>query len=318
METDHIIYVAGHKNPDTDSVASAIAYAYLLRQTGMNAIAVVSGQVNQETEYVLECFGIASPAVVDQADGKQFILVDHSSYTQAIDGMEKAEVIGIIDHHAIGDVQVNDPNAVLYAPVGATATLVFRMYQKYNTAITKDMAGMMLAGLLSDTRNMKRNVTEEDLCAYNALIAIADIEDINAFYQHMSEAITSYGNLSDREIFYSDFKKYETDGKTFCISDVNAFGEDKVKELADRMYSVMVSEFENMETDMAFVILNNKTDTTGENGMYMLAYGNKATELLDSIFHNYDGERYFVFQKNLSRKTTVVPAIQKALKEDRI
>ncbi|MBR4163696.1 MAG: DHH family phosphoesterase [Solobacterium sp.] len=311
MESKQDIYVTGHRNPDTDSVACAIAYAYLLRQTGVNATAASSGPVNQETQFVLDYFNIPAPVIIDHAEGKKFILVDHSSYAQAMKGMDQAEVIGIIDHHQIGDVEVVNQGNIIDAPAGAASTLVFLQYQTHGVVIPRDMAGIMLAGILSDTRNMKRNVTKEDQDAYEKLVEIAQIKDIDAFYRNMSGAIASYGNLCDKDIFFSDYKKYETDGKTFCISVVNAVNEEQCRELGDRMYAVLIEEFENLKTDMGFIIINNLSDDEKENKMYMMAYGNHAEEFLNGIFHNYDGERYFVFAENLSRKTTIVPAIMK-------
>jgi len=314
MESKQDIYVTGHRNPDTDSVACSIAYAYLLRQTGVNAIAASSGPVNQETQFVLDYFNIPAPVMIDHAEGKKFILVDHSSYVQAMKGMDQAEVIGIIDHQEIGDVKVMNQENIINEPLGAASTLVFLQYQMHGVVIPKDMAGILLAGLLSDTRNMKRNVTKEDQDAYEKLVEIAQIKDIDAFYQNMSGAIASYGNLRDKDIFFSDYKKYETDGKTFCISVVNAVNEEQSRELAKRMYAVLIEEFENLKTEMGFIIVNNLSNEEGENKMYMMAYGNHAEELLHGIFHNYDGERYFVFPENLSRKATIVPAIMKAIK----
>ena len=236
---DEITYVIGHKSPDSDTVGSAIAYANLLNEIGIRAEAVVSAAVNNETQYALDAFGIAPPPVMDHAEGKQFVLVDHSTYTQAIDGMEDARVVGIVDHHGIGDVETSEQIIVRSAPAGAAASLVFLSYRECGVPVTQDMARIMLMCILSDTRNMTRHVTSVDQSAYDTLTEIAAIEDIDALYEGMARAGVSYGDMTDLEIFHSDYKEYEVDGTTFYIGDVNAFGEEDVREMADRMYQVM-------------------------------------------------------------------------------
>ncbi len=156
---DDTTYVIGHKSPDSDTVGSAIAYAYLLNQLGIKAEAAISEEINGETKYALDYFGIAVPAEIKDATGKQFVLVDHSTYSQTIDGMDSAQIVGIIDHHGIGEIEVSDLINVRSAPVGAAATLVYQSYKECGVDIPKDMAQVMLMALLSDTRNMKRDVT---------------------------------------------------------------------------------------------------------------------------------------------------------------
>lgn len=310
---DETTYVIGHKNPDSDTVGSAMAYANLLTEIGISAEAVVSGPVNNETRYALDAFGIDPPPVMDQAEGKQFVLVDHSTYPQAIDGMENARVVGIVDHHGIGDVATNEQIFVRSAPAGAAATLVFLSYQECGVAISKDMARIMLMSILSDTRNMARNVTAADRKAYDTLKDIAEIKDIEALYQGMAEALTSYGDMTDWEIFQSDYKEYEAGGVRFCMGDVNAYGEEKVRDLAERMLRVMADQYETMGLDMLFVKVNNKSDDESENMMYMAAYGPGAEDLLQGIYLNREDTGLFVFKDNLSRKSDLIPAMSEVL-----
>jgi len=118
-------YVIGHKSPDADTVGSAIAYADLLNKLEINAKAVVSGPINGETNYFFNLFGIKSPEILTKAEGKQFVLVDHSNYLQAIDGMKSARIVGIIDHHNVGDVLSSEPIYSRFAPVGAAASIIY-------------------------------------------------------------------------------------------------------------------------------------------------------------------------------------------------
>jgi manganese-dependent inorganic pyrophosphatase len=312
---DAITYVIGHKNPDSDAVGSAIAYAYLLNEIGIPAEAAISGPVNNETGFALDFFGIEAPPVIDNAAGKQFVLVDQSAYSQAIDGMAQARIVGIVDHHGIGDVSNSEFINVRSAPVGATASLVYQTYMECEVPIPRDMARVMLMSLLSDTRNMARNVTAIDRDAFDRLKEIADIADPDAFYQQMAEAIASYGDMSEWEIFRSDYKEYNEAGFTFGIADVNAFGEKAVRAMADRMHQVMEERYESMGLDMLYTIVNNKGDDESENMMYMTAYGEGAAETLQEAYGNNDGALYFIFKDNLSRKKDIVPAIVDVLEK---
>ncbi len=312
---DEITYVIGHKNPDSDAVGSAMAYAYLLNEIGIRAEAVISDPINNETAYALEFFGMEAPEIMSAAEGGQFILVDHSAYSQAIDGMEEARIVGIVDHHGIGDVTNSEFINVRSAPIGATASLIYLMYQECEVDVPQDMARVMLMSILSDTRNMTRNVTAFDQSAYDSLKEIADIGDVDAFYQNMAEAIADYGDMTEEEIFYSDYKEYEEAGVKFGIADVNAFGEEAVREIADRMYTFMEENYESMNLDLLYVKINNKGDDENENMMYMLAYGEESVDVLQEAYDLYDGERYFIFKDNLSRKKDVVPAITAVLEK---
>ena len=307
------VTVIGHKNPDTDSVCSAIALAEMLSAAGIHAIAARAGRLNNETKYILDLFGVQEPELITRAEGQSFILVDHSTWSQAIDGMRGAEIQGIIDHHAGRDIESDHVMYVRCEPAGAAATLVYREYKKRKIMVPEKTAGLLLAAILSDTRNMKRNVTEADQEAFEALKAYSGIADTDVLYAKMKEALVSYGDMSDQEIFFSDYKEYETEGIRYCVADTNAYGEEAVKELAVRMHEMLKQHFESSSLQYAFSLINNKSDDPEENGMYMTAYPEEAAQILQEAFGTCDGTLCFVFRNNLSRKADVVPAINKIL-----
>lgn len=302
-------YVIGHKNPDSDSVGSAMAFAHLLRELGIEAEAAVCGAVNNETQFVLDTFGLEAPEVLENAEGRRIALVDHSSYAQAVPGAEKAIITAVLDHHGMGDIADGTLFWVRSAPVGATASLVFLTYMECGVEIPEDMARVMLMGILSDTRGMARNVSALDRIAYDTLVEIAQILDSDALYSSMAGALASYGEMDDLAIFMSDYKEYSAGGKRFGVAVANAFGEEEVRLMAERMDALMEEVRAERDLDMLFVIVNNKGSDKSENMMYMLAFGDGAEELLEMLYHNSDGDHYHVFKENLSRKTSVVPAI---------
>ncbi|MBE5807116.1 MAG: hypothetical protein E7317_02115 [Clostridiales bacterium] len=310
---DQVTYVIGHKSPDSDTVGSAMAYAYLLDSIGISAEAVVSAPVNSETRYALETFGLEAPPVMDDAAGKQFVLVDHSRYTQAIDGMEDARIVGIVDHHGIGDVAVDAQISVRCAHVGATASLVYMAYRECEVDIPTDMARVMLMSLLSDTRNMTMNISAADRAAYEGLVQAAQIEDPDALYRGMEEASISYAGMDDWEIFRSDYKEYDVEGATFAVACVNAVGTDAMKDMSDRMLAQMEEHYGEIGLDMLFVLIENKSEDEGEPRTCMAAFPEEAEMILEKVYGGKDASGYYLFEEAFMRKRDLIPALMDAL-----
>ena len=207
------IYVTGHKSPDSDTVGSSIAYADLLRQLGYDAKAVVLDNINKESEYILNKAGMDVPEILDDASGKNMVLVDHSEYTQSVNGLENATIISIIDHH--NDGAVTTGNQIIYdaRPLGSTATIIWLRYRNYGLEPDKQIAAVMLGAILSDTDNLiSVSTTFSDREAVKALSDIADIRDTDTFYEEMHKAKLYYEGMGEEGNLYIDYKKYEVGG----------------------------------------------------------------------------------------------------------
>ena len=309
---EDVTYVIGHRHPDSDTVSAAMAYANLLNALGVKAQAAVAGDINNETRYALECFGIEPPQVIDDATDRQFVLVDHSAYTHAIDEMPLARIVGVLDHHGIGSVQNSEFISVRSAPVGSTATLVYLSYLECEVPISRDMARIMLMGILSDTKNLTSNTTAMDQLAGQDLTALSDIEDVDALYRGMQEAAANYDGMSDIDIYMTDYKEYTAAGLSFGVGDVRANGEAAMAQMCDRMLSAMAEHYESIGLDMLFVKVNNVSGNEGENQSYMVAYPETAQALLGQCFGDFDG-KYLVFREYQSRKKAIIPALTAAL-----
>ncbi len=173
------VYVTGHKNPDTDSVTAAIAYAELMKAQGEDAVPTMQGELNPETAMVLERFGTAAPEIMTDATGKKIALVDHSDLIQAPDNLSADDVVAIIDHHKIGDVTTNNPIFCCVQPVGCTGTVLKQLYDIAGVPVDSKVAGLMLAAILSDTVNFKSpTCTEPDKKAVAELKDIAGVSDL--------------------------------------------------------------------------------------------------------------------------------------------
>lgn len=311
---DGKIYVTGHKSPDSDTVGSSIAYSALLKQLGYDAEPVVLGAINNETAYVLEKAGIDTPKLLEDASGCNMILVDHSEYTQSADGLQDANIIGIIDHH--GDGAVTTGNQLIYdaRPLGSTATIIWLRYRNYGVEPDRQTAFAMVGSILSDTNNLKSNSTTfADREALKTLASLAEIEDIDNFYREMFKASISYEGMTDEEIFLSDYKEYENGGTKYAIGCVNAYDETTAQDLVNRMKTTVPASLKKTGMDMAFAQISIFHDDISIT--YIVPSDETASEVIKTAFEGtakYDRVSYRI-EPGVSRKKILVPAITEIL-----
>ena len=309
-EIEGTIYVTGHKSPDSDTVGSSIAYASLLRELGYDARPVVLEDINQETRYILETGGLETPMLLDDASGCNMVLVDHSEYSQAAEGLRDANVITIIDHHGAGSITTG--NRLIYdaRPLGSTATIIWIRYRNYGIEPDPKTAYAMVGSILSDTRNLQSNATTfADREALKALSLLAGISDTDALYQELYLASISYDGMTDEEIFFNDYKEYERGGKKFGIGCMNAYDEAGARNLVERMKNVFSSVDAPNGMDMSFAQITIFHDDISIT--YLVPSNEAADEVLEAAFGDdavYDGVSYRL-EPGISRKQVLVPAI---------
>jgi manganese-dependent inorganic pyrophosphatase len=204
-----MIYVIGHKNPDTDSICSAIAYAEFKRKTGTeNIVAARCGDMNPETQYVLDRFHLPEPELLSDATDRKIILVDHNEFDQSIENIEKAQILEVLDHHKI-KFNYPDPIYFLSKPLGSTSTVIAEKYLKRNVDLRGDIAGALLSAILSDTvvfRSATSTVKDREVA--EKLARISGIKDIEEFGIEVKKAKSSLKGLKVSEIIHSDFKDF--------------------------------------------------------------------------------------------------------------
>ncbi len=305
-----IIYVIGHRSPDTDTVCSAIAYAQLLNALGYPAEAAVTAPVNRETAYILKEAGADEPPVLDDASGKSIFLVDHSEYAQAAEGMTGARIVGIIDHHGVGTVTTGHQVVYEARPIGATATIVWLDYLNYGVELDRTTALLLLGAVLSDTDNlMGSTTTETDRQALSALAKCAGVTDVAALYKSIRAEKLSYEGMSDEDIFFSDYKEYEVNGVRFGIGLVSAVDEEIAAALAERMKEIIPACLEKQDVDLLYVSVGMREN--GEKIDRIVPGNERSAEVFEAAFPHYDeyDGTSFIFRTGLGRKTLFVPGL---------
>ena len=307
---DGPVYVIGHKNPDSDTVCSAIAYARLLDLLGIKAEARITENVNNETAFILSEAGVEKPSVLEDASGEDIFLVDHSEYAQSAEGMRDAHIVGILDHHGVGSVITGHQLVYEARPIGATATIVWLDYQNYGLEIDKSTAHILLGAILSDTNGLTGSTTTDaDKQAVTDLAEIAGVADTNEFAKNIHLEALSYDEMSDEEILFSDYKEYEASGVTFGIGLVNAFDEEIAADLAERMKAAMKDGAEKVDVDLLYASVGIREGDVKID--YIVPLSGQSEETLKAAFPDYDeynGTAY-IFRSGLGRKTKFVPGM---------
>ena len=202
-------YVFGHTNPDSDSIVGAISLSYLKNQLGEDTIATRQGEISPETEFILNKFGGTLPELKTSVAGKNVYIVDFSDIGQAPEDIAEATILGIVDHHKLGDLTTNTPLECWIRPIGCSNTVIKEMYDSYDVEIPKDIAGMMLCAILSDTVIFKSpTCTKVDTKACKELAKIAGIEDYKALGMEMFIVKSAVEGATPRTLNTRDYKEF--------------------------------------------------------------------------------------------------------------
>ena len=251
------------------------------------------------------------------ASGKQVIMVDHNELGQALDGMENAEILEIIDHHRLGTIQTLGPVYFRNQPLGCTSTIVYLMYQENKVEIDPQTAGLMMSAIISDTLLFRSpTCTKTDEMAGRALAEIAGV-DIEKYAMEMFSAASDLKQKTDREIFYQDFKTFTAGDIHFGVSQVSSLNEEELLSLKPRLFHFAKEALGEENLDMAFVMLTNilKQDTL------LLAVGHRADTLIQNAFllepkkesFDFSGEEVegftAVLENVVSRKKQLIPPL---------
>ncbi|HJV47379.1 MAG TPA: manganese-dependent inorganic pyrophosphatase [Bacillota bacterium] len=300
------VLIFGHKNPDTDTICSALAYADLKMKLRKNVEPVRLGNVSAETQFALDYFGVDAPRLVEQVSSevKTVILVDHNERQQSANDIDQVRVAEVIDHHRIANFETSDPLYYRAEPVGCTSTIIRKMYKENGIEIEKNMAGLMLSAIISDTLLFKSpTCTKEDVVAGRELAEIAGV-DLNVYGLDLLKA---GANLSDKtidELITLDAKEFQMGNSKVEIAQVNAVDVNDVlnrqAELEQALSNIIAQKGLDLFLFVITDILNN--DSVG------VALGS-AAQAVEKAYNVTLVDNKAVLKGVVSRKKQIVPVL---------
>jgi len=298
--------IFGHKNPDTDTICSAIAYADLKTQLGENVEAVRLGAVSGETQFALDTFGAQAPRLVETVanEVKGVILVDHNERQQSVSDIGDVQVLEVIDHHRIANFETSGPLYYRAEPVGCTATILLKLYKENGKSVPKNVAGLMLSAIISDSLLFKSpTCTAQDVAAAKELAEIAGV-DAEKYGLDMLKAGADLSDKTIAQLISLDSKEFTMGGSKVEIAQVNAVDVNDVLSRQAEVEAALSQIIADKGLDLfLFVvtdILNN--DSVG------LALGKKANAV-EKAYNVTLSNNTAVLKGVVSRKSQIVPVL---------
>ena len=302
------LYTCGHIIPDSDSVCSAISLAYLLNKIGREATPARQGELNPETKFILDKFGFEAPVLKTSFAGDELFITDYSDIAQAPQDLDKTTVVGIVDHHKLGDITTSAPLECWIRPVGCTNTIVKEMYDYHKVEIPKNIASIMLCAILSDTVIFKSpTCTALDIQVVRELAKIAGIEDFGALGMEMFKVKSQVLGTPIRELVMRDYKNFDMHGYKVGVGQLEVVDGsvfDKIKD--DLMEDIKkVKDEQNLHT-IALLL----TDIMKE-GSEVLVVSND-TSIFEKAFNCKLEDGKVWLDGCLSRKKQIIPFLEPA------
>ncbi|CYV20416.1 manganese-dependent inorganic pyrophosphatase [Streptococcus suis] len=303
--------VFGHQNPDTDAIASSYGWAYLEREAfGRDAEAVALGTPNEETAFALDYFGVTAPRVVESAKAEgvsQVILTDHNEFQQSIADIKEVEVAAVIDHHRVANFETANPLYMRLEPVGSASSIVYRAFKENGVTPPKEVAGLLLSGLISDTLLLKSpttHATDPQVAAELAELAGVNLEEYGLA---LLKAGTNLASKSAEELIDIDAKTFGLNGNDVRVAQVNTVDIAEVLERQAEIEAAMTAASAvNGYSDFVLMI----TDIVNSNSE-ILALGSNMDKVEAAFNFKLENNHAFLAGA-VSRKKQVVPQLTEA------
>ncbi len=299
-------YVFGHKNPDSDSIVGAISLSYLKNQLGEDCIPTRQGKVSAETQFILDKFDGTTPELKTSYAGEKVYIVDYSDVELAPDDIDEATILGIFDHHKLGGLTTSTPLEMWVRPIGCSNKVIKEVYDYHGVEIPKNIAGMMMCAILSDTVIFKSpTCTKIDTKAVKELAKIAGVEDYKALGMEMFIVKSAVEGATARDLNTRDYKTFDMNGVKVGVNqlevvDLSVF-DDKKKMMFDDMQKM--KEEEGLHTMIVLL-----TDIMKE-GSQLLVVSDDDSKV-ESAFNCKLEDSQAWLDGVLSRKKQVIPFLQ--------
>lgn len=302
------VLVFGHQNPDTDAIASSYAFAYLAKNAyKMDAEVVALGEPNEETAFALDYFDVTAPRVVESAKAEgvdTVILTDHNEFQQSLTDISDVTIFGVVDHHRVANFETANPLFMRVEPVGSASSIVYRMYKENNLEVPKEIAGLLLSGLISDTLLLKSPTTH--MTDHKVAEELANLAGVNLEEYGMSllKAGTNLASKSEAELIDIDAKTFELNGNAVRVAQVNTVDIAEVLERQDAIEAA-ISDAIVKEGYSDFVLMI--TDIVNSNSE-ILALGSNMDKV-EAAFNFKLENNHAYLPGAVSRKKQVVPQL---------
>ena len=302
------ILIFGHKNPDTDTICSAMVKEILYKKNGCEkSKAVRLGNVNKETQYVLNYLGLEAPELIEKVEeGQEVILVDHNEFNQSVEGIEKAKILEVVDHHRIANFETSEPLYYTARPFGCTSTILYKEFKHRNIEIEKTEAILMASAIISDTLLLKSpTTTKHDINALEELGKIAGI-NIEEYGLEMLKAGTDLDDFSAEELINLDAKSLDKDGIKFVIAQVNTVSIEDVLKRQNELEEVMNNAITEKGLSLFVLAITDILNSNSE----IIALGTK-TDAVEKAFDTKLENNTAFLEGVVSRKKQLLPFIDK-------
>lgn len=242
---------------------------------------------------------------------KQIILVDHNEKSQAVDGIGEAEILEIIDHHRLGSLETVSPVYFRNQPLGCTSTIIYQMYQEQRVEIPKEIAGLLLSAIISDTLMFRSpTCTPFDKGVAKRLAEIADV-DIEDHAKKMFRAGSDFKNKTTEEIFYQDFKIFHTEDCDFGVAQISAMSGEELEQIGEQLRPFLPQVLGEKRLNMVYVML---TDILEESSKIIFA-GEDAGKILAHAFKKQEDADGILLDGIISRKKQMIPTLMNEMSE---
>lgn len=309
------VLIIGHKNPDTDSVVAALAYAELKNQLDRENSykAAACGALNNETKFILDYFKITPPLIIEDLSNwtGKIILLDHTEISQSPKGLNTDEIIEILDHHRLGGLQTTNQVFARIEPLGATSTIVAKIFKEKEILPDQKIAQLLIAGIISDTLFLQGpTTTKEDKDTLEKLNQIAQIDNLEDLANKMFEAKSDLSNMPISEVLTKDYKEFDFGTKKVGIGVCETVKPESVlkfkKELIEELKKLKEKDSLDLIYFMVTDILNKRSQ--------MLILGEEEQAVAEKVFGGKTQDRFLDMGGIISRKKEVVPPLEKFLK----
>lgn len=301
------IYLLGHKNPDTDAIITPLVYEFYLKSIGQDAEAIKIGPINKETEFLLKELELNRPRRVDSLPaGSKVFLLDHNEKRQSIDNIDKLEIIGLIDHHKIGDFITSNPLFVRMDTLGSSCSVLHHFFKEKWFDVPANIAKAMISAIISDTLFFRSpTTTDEDKKIVEELNKIAWIEDLEEYSLNMFNAKSNLWDIPANEIVKMDFKEFDMWNKRVWLGVMETTNPGYALWRKDEILEAM--EYIKKQDELDIILFFSIDILNQINTAFVL--WEKEKHILKEVFDIESNEQLADLGNRISRKKQIVPQL---------